>query len=650
MWAHIARHGLVMKTHKTHFDELRKTLELDALDTLTNIVAVGFLLRTLKEKTRSLKDQQILVCEHTVAGKVVGVYPHWVQAWAHPDWNGDIKKPSAEKIITTESYDDDDEPLAYEHLALLENKSGHAGRGGKVDPVVMRARHEVMRRVGNEVRGIHISRIRLSDRFEDPFSRQRASKLRSSQQKAAEMRAADTRLAKQIISEQGASYHGTAEQKAAGHIAFYQNNLDNKYTGQPIGSTVRNDGNQEPEATAEQADTGVFLAEAEVANKQDELQDITRKVTKWKEIDDFTRKIIAANKERDRLDSQIMKAKMVIASFPYVLVQRLTKEGLGHIFPRDWLTVSPASSDAMLEEPRLDLVTLMRGTSNKMEARCQAKARQLAEQLRINERRRQADQFAHRQAAAARPFRAKLSYAPSVAEEEERSCSVDRVNQRRLKPSVYSGGRFCARNQSLSQELDQKPPYAKPDMALQSLKSNLSKTPGSIFSGNNTSGSSTLGEPSTPVRPNTRRSNQSPPYEAFPSSPTLPLPQAPRPKFSYLHRQGLSPIPPPTISEEVENPTPRALSLYDVEQANTRFFAHLTHRLSQMEARPPASRARQSHASSRSVAAADVARQQLFTLMRENASSIATRSRGSGQNDQREACVGWSKEPADKWI
>lgn len=658
MWAHIARHGLVVETHKTHFEELSNALNLDALGARAKAVAVGLLLRSLKEKTRSLKDQKILICTHIEGGKAIGVYPYWVQAWARPGWSGDITMPAVE--IPPATHKDDGKVLPHEHSRVTDNKSCFSVSDAKVDPVVMRARHEVMRRVDAEVRGIHVGRNRLSDRFEDAFSRQRAtprplkymakSQRASRKQafengkveeetheyKASEQKVADLRLAGQIVAEQGACYQRAAQLKTAD-----QRDIDERAFNQPVRKSPRTPGYRRLEIAAEQAETDVWLAEAEVIRKQEELQDITCKVSKWKEIDELSRKIVAANQERDRLDGQIIRAKVALSPFPNVPAQRLAKEGLGHVFTRDWLTTNPTSSKFNSDEPRLGLATLMRETANKMEASCQAKAEQFAQQLRIDQRKRRADDFARRQVVAVRPRRARKFYATENGEGEYESLSNERMQQYQLNRSVYSQSCSSVGQHPPEQELEHKSRGVNPDSRFESLDGIPPQTPDSLFGGEDICGSQqnfspNVGPSSLSVRPEVRHNSQVSTSTAFHGSPTLPLPKAPRPSFSKPHRQSPPPIPPPMIFEETDrSPGPRPLSLYDVEQTNTRFYAHLRNRISQLEGIPSAVRDRESEIFSQSLAAADVARQQLFTIMRGNASRGSIQPTVSGQNGLR---------------
>lgn len=660
MWAHIARHGLVVETYKSHFEELSNALNLDALGARAKAVAVGLLRRSLKDKTRSLKDQKILICTRGDGGKALGVYPYWVQAWARPGWNGDITVPAVEIPQATDR--DDGKVLPHGHSTVTDNESWSSVSGGKVDPVVMKARHEVMRRVDAEVRGIHVGRNRLSDRFEDAFSRQRAtprslkyvakSRRASRKQafesgtagdetdkyKAAEQQVADRRLAGQIVAGQIVAEQGVDYERAAQLRTADQSDIDKRGFNQQVRRSPRTPGYRRLEIAAEQAETDVWLAEAEVIRRQEELQDITHKVSKWKEIDDLSRKIVAANQERDRLDDQIMRAKVALSPFPNVPAQRLAKEGLGHVFTRDWLTTNPTSSKFNSDEPRLGLATLMRETANKMEASCQAKAEQFAQQVRIDQRKSRADDFARRQAVAARPRRARKCYANDGSEGDYGSVSNERMQQYRLKRSGYSQGCSSVGQHPPEQKLEHKSRGVKPDSRLESLDGIPPQTLDSLFGSEAMSGSQqnfspNVGQSSQSARPEVRHHSQVSMSTAFHSSPTPTLPQAPRPSFSQPHRQSPPPIPPPMIFEEPDrSPGPRPLSLYDVEQTNTRFYAHLRNRISQLGGIPSAVRDRESEIFSQSLAAADVARQQLFTILRRNASRGSIQPTASGQN------------------
>lgn len=659
MWAHIARHGLVVETYKSHFEALSNTLDLDALGARAKAVAVGFLLRSLKDKTRSLEDQKILICTRVDGGKTLGVYPYWVQAWARPGWNGDITVPAVE--IPPASHRGDGKVLPHGRSTATENESWSSVSGGRVDPVVMRARHEVMRRVDAEVRGIHVGRNRLSDRFEDAFSLQRATprplkyvakSQRASREQAfesgaaegetgehkvAEQQVADRRLAGQIIAEQGGDYARAAQRRTAD-----QRDTDNRAFNQRVRRSPRIPGYRRLEIAAEQAETDVWLAEAEVIRRQEELRDITHKVSKWKEIDELSRKIVAANRERDRLDDQITRAKVALSPFPNVPAQRLAKEGLGHVFTRDWLTTNPTSSKFNSDEPRLGLATLMRETANKMEASCQAKAEQFAQQLRIDQRKSRADDFARRQAVAARPRRARKCYATDDGEGEYGSSSNERMQQYRLKRSEDSQGCSSVGQHPPEQELEHKSRLVKPDSRLESLEGILPQTSDSLFGDEDMCGSQqnfspNVGQSSQSARPEVRHHSQASVSTASHSSPTPTLPQAPRPSFSKPHRQSPPPVPPPVpppmIFEDPDrSPGPRPLSLYDVEQTNTRFYAHLRNRISQLEGIPSAVRDRESEIFRQSLAAADEARQQLFAILRRNGSRGSIQPTFSGQN------------------
>ncbi|KAH6974120.1 hypothetical protein BKA56DRAFT_590945 [Ilyonectria sp. MPI-CAGE-AT-0026] len=284
----------------------------------------------------------------------------------------------------------------------------------------------------------------------------------------------------------------------------------------------------------------------------------------------------------------------------------------------------------------------MRETANKMEASCQAKAEQFAQQVRIDQRKTRADDFARRQAVAARPRRARKCYTNDDGEGEYGSVSDERMQQYRLKRSGYSQGCSSVGQHSLEQELEHKSRGVKSDSRFESRDGIPPHTPDSLFGGEDICGSQqnfspNVGQSSQSARPEVRHHSQASMSTAFHSSPTLPLPQAPRPSFSKPHRQSPPPVPPPVpppmIFEELDrSPGPRPLSLYDVEQTNTRFYAHLRNRISQLGGIPSAVRDRESEIFSQSLAAADVARQQLFTILRKNASRGSIQPTASGQN------------------
>ncbi|KAH7129274.1 hypothetical protein EDB81DRAFT_950942 [Dactylonectria macrodidyma] len=621
MWAHIARHGLVMKTYKAHFGELVKTLDLDLLDFRIKAAAVGFLLKSLKEKVRSLRDQQILVCQHGVGARSVGVYPEWVQAWARPDWDGDIKKPAVS--ATRFPNRGDNRFPSYDHPALSDNASLDVMP--QVDPTVMRARREVIQRVGDEVKGIHINRSRLSDRFEDAFSRQRAHKPRSPKQRTASRRDPNTRLCEPGAASQRlvglsiargeVSYQETAERRAVGQQTSFQRHTGKRCVGQPSRTSVRSDGRQRLEVTVEEAEADILLAEADVAQKQKELQDLTRKVSKWKEINQLSQKIIAAKKECDRLDGEILQAKNILAPLPHIPAQRLAEEGLGHILDHDCNMGRPTSSDTMPDEPSPGLFAVVREASDKIEAGCRAKAEELDKQLSANQRRIWADGgFASRQGVDTNPLRVRKPNTTGVAEEGEASSSSDDVQQHQLwpflGPDFSAGTEVCQPEQKHTARDDNEilpQPYNMP------VELDATCSPKAHHS--------LIDEPS--------------PQVISPSSPTLPPPPpTPRPAFSRPYRpDNFSVLTVEDLEETVlASNQPRALSLYDVERRNNRFFAHLKNRMSQLEVRPSASEVQHFEALRRRVAMANVARQQLF------AAACARNPRraegGSGSRDE----------------